>query len=167
MEMNADSVKEIALSQVVSVAIQGTVCAIDLIWVERVLPLLALQSLPGGHDSVAGLMDYHGDSCVVVDLATYLGRPGTKPYTLDTPIILCTDGLTRVGFIVDEVLQIDAVESTLMQMQRQFKESASFFLGEIRVSTGLVLLLDMQRLLTFNFIAKQPSGDDHHLERLV
>ena len=61
--------------QVLRVRIKDVLCAIDLRWVERVVPMVALQAVPGAPNYLIGFMDYHGSSILVVDLGLWYSGP--------------------------------------------------------------------------------------------
>lgn len=63
----------VAMLKVIRVRVQDTHYAIALKYVECVLPLMELQPVPGGADYLVGLMNYHSNSLVVVDLGMWLG----------------------------------------------------------------------------------------------
>ena len=149
------------LRQVLRVRIQDTQCAIDLAQVERVLPLVELQQVPGGPPHLAGLMNYRGESLAVVDLGIWLGMQDAQPYSLDTPIVLCREAGLRVAFVVSEAMQIEAAESAAVQMQAAFEQGEAAFTASLNLTSGLALLLDMRRIMTHNFAAagaRIPAG---------
>ena len=151
----------LSADQVLRVSLQETQFVIDLALVERVISIVALQQLPGAPSYFVGLMDYHGDSIPVVDLGLWLGSDADEPYNLETPIVLCGDGKNRIGFIVDKVLQVETIGANTPQMIRAFKDASSPFLAALSSDTGLSLLLDMKRILTFNFASANASLPTH------
>lgn len=139
--------------QVLRLRLQDIQCAIDLCFVERVFPLVAVQQVPGGPRYLAGLMNYRGESLALVDLGIWLGLTGGEPYSLDTPIILCHDGQTRVGFVVSEVLQAEAAAAGSVQMESTFAGTVSPFIAALNTASGQALLLDMRRIMQLDFSA--------------
>lgn len=137
--------------QILRLRLQEMQCAIDLCFVERVFPLVAVQQVPGGPRYLAGLMNYRGESLAVVDLGIWLGMADGAPYSLDTPIVLCHDGQTRVGFVVSEVLQAEAAAAGSVQMENTFAGTASPFIAALNSASGQALLLDMRRIMQLNF----------------
>lgn len=146
-----------ALCQALRISIDGIQCVIELALVERVIPLLALQQVPGAPHYLVGLMNYHGESIAVVDLGLWLGVENSESYTLDTPIVLCRNGDDRVGFVVDQVIQSESVEASTPQMQMTFEEAGSPFLAALNSETGLSLLLNMPFILKRNFASHSSS----------
>jgi len=137
--------------QVLRVLLRGVQCAIDLDYIERVLPLVALQPIPGGPHHLVGIMNYRGLSLPVVDLGAWLGIKGAESYHIDTPILLCSNRQTRIGFVVNEVAQIETTEASALQLQAAFSNSRSAFAGSLNTAAGLALLLDMGQIMAFNF----------------
>lgn len=139
--------------QVLRLRLQNIQCAIDLCFVERVFPLVAVQQVPGGPQYLAGLMNYRGESLALVDLGIWLGLTVGEPYSLDTPIILCHDSQTRVGFVVSEVLQVVTALAGSVQMENIFAGTALPFIAALNSESGQTLLLDMQRIMQLDFSA--------------
>jgi purine-binding chemotaxis protein CheW len=137
--------------QVLRVLLRRVQCAIYLDYIERVLPLPALQQIPGAPHHLVGIMNYRGLSLPVVDLGAWLGIEGKESYHVDTPILLCNDRQTRVGFVVSEVMQIEQTDGATVQLQTAFSNSGSPFSASLNTAAGLALLLDMEQIMKFNF----------------
>ncbi len=142
---------DLHIRQVLHVKVQNAPCVISLSLVERVISLVALQPTPGAPTYLVGLMDYHGKSVPVVDLSLWFGQEDNTPYTLDTPIVICSDGQHYVGFIVDQVLHVETVLDATLQMVSVFEDASLPFLAVLQLESGLSLLLDMPGMLTLNF----------------
>ncbi len=143
--------------QVLRIGVQDMQCAIDLDLVERVFPLMELRQVPGGPHYLAGLMNYHGESLAVVDLSLWLGKTEAKAYNIDTPVVLCNDGQLRVGFVVNQVMGSQEAATGTVQMQDAFDGDETPFLASLDTVAGMVLLLDMRRIMKLNFIAPGSS----------
>jgi purine-binding chemotaxis protein CheW len=148
---NEVAVTGLSIRQVLRVRIQDAQCVIDLALVERVISIVALKPLPGAPSHLVGLLDYHGESIPIVDLGMWLGQVNNTPYTLDTPMVLCSDGQHKVGFIVDQVLHVETISDATLQMVSTFEDASSPFLAALKLESGLSLLLDMPRMLNLNF----------------
>lgn len=140
-----------AMLQIIRVRVQDTHYAIALKYVECVLPLMELQPVPGGADYLVGLMNYHGNSLVVVDLSMWLGLQSPTKYHLNTPLVICGDRCPHIALVVDEVMQVEGVQSSAVHMQDLFKEGNAPFGASLSLDSGMVLLLDMPRILNINF----------------
>lgn len=113
----------------------------------KILPLMALQALPGGPPHLVGLMNLHGEGVPVVDIAACLDLKRRRHYDLDTSILLCDSGGKRGGLIVDEVLGIATVRESVPQMESLFREALPLFSAAIPAKGGLSLELDLEHVL--------------------
>jgi chemotaxis signal transduction protein len=148
-----NAVNAMSTQQVLQIRVQGKLYAIDLSFVECVLPLMELHHVSGRVPYLTGLMDYRGKNIAVIDLGLWLKFNATDSYNLDTPIIVCSDGQVQVAFVVNEVMQVEIVKPEAVQTQDSFEEKNSPFKALLNLSSGKVLLLDMQRFFGFNFIS--------------
>lgn len=140
-----------AVDQILRFNTHGTQYAIDLNFVECVVPIMELQYVPGSPHYLAGLMNYHGKTLPVLDLGLWLGHDAMGSFNLDTPIIICGDTQHRIAFIVESVLSIEPVKPGAIQMQNAFAVNQSPFKASLNLTTGLVLLLDVGHMLRINF----------------
>lgn len=140
-----------AMLQIIRVRVQDTHYAIALKYVECVLPLMELQPVPGGADYLVGLMNYHGNSLVVVDLSMWLGLQSPAMYHLNTPLVVCGDSCAQIALVVDEVMQVEGVQPSAIHMRDLFKEGNAPFEASLSLDSGITLLLDMPRILNINF----------------
>lgn len=124
---------------------------LDLEHVERVLPLVMLQPVPQGPDSLAGLMNLHGRNIPVIDLGARLGLADIPAYTADTPLIICKHEGLETGLIVSEVLGIEPIRHEAVQMADEFDQSRTLFLASVYTSHGLALLLDIEQTLQIDW----------------
>ncbi|NGZ88227.1 chemotaxis protein CheW [Duganella aceris] len=117
--------------------------------VVRVLPLLELKHVPLAPDSVAGLMDFHGQSVPVIDLCRAAGMPSGEDH-FDTRIIVAdyhapegTDHL--LGLRAERVLGVQDVN------EAQLSDSgvrAAPFLGQVASDRqGMLQLVELDQLL--------------------
>lgn len=137
--------------QILPVFIHGDQYAIDLIFVESVLPLMSLQQAPNNIHYLAGLMDYRGKNIPVVDLGMWLGIKPTGPYNLDTPVVVCRNGQKKAAFIVSDVMQVEVVEARSIMTQNTFEENDVPIETTMNLNTHQVPLFDMKRILAMNF----------------
>jgi chemotaxis-related protein WspB len=117
--------------------------------VVRVLPLLELKHLPLAPDSVAGLMDFHGQSVPVIDLCRASGLPSGEDH-FDTRIIVADyhtpEGTNHLlGLRAERVLGVQEVS------EAQLTDSgvrAAPFLGAVASDThGMLQLVELEQLL--------------------
>ncbi len=139
--------------QVLHFLLQNVRFCMDVQYIEKILPLVFLETVPNSPAYLAGLMNLTGKSIPVIDLAMRLGFTPNKPYRLTTPILLCTDG-AQAGLIIDEVLGLADVEEEIMQMREEFNNASSLFIAAIALDTGVSLLINMERILDFRLSSK-------------
>lgn len=122
-------------------------CAIDLSEVERVYLFMELIQVPGRPDYCAGLMNYHGQGIAVIDLGSWLGMGPMRPYSLETPVILCRLGAQRLAFIVSEVTGVERAPVDAIRRLADPGASHSPFRAVASLPDGLVMLLDTAGIL--------------------
>jgi purine-binding chemotaxis protein CheW len=137
--------------QILSIRLQKNQYAIDLIFVECVLPLTALQPIANSADYLMGLMDYRGKNIPVIDLGLWLGMKSTESYNLDTPIIVCRNGHKQTAFVVSDVLQVEVTDSDSIKTKSTFEESNANFEATVNLKSHKALLFDMKHILSCKF----------------
>lgn len=134
----------------------GEACfSVPLAFVERVVPLMSLQTIPGGPAHLAGLLNYHGESVCVVDLAIWLGTAGCQRYHVDTPMLICRSGQTAVAFIVNEVIGVKQHVGDATHLHDQLQHGHLPFVATINDAEGVALLVDIERVLQCNFLSAE------------
>jgi chemotaxis-related protein WspB len=124
--------------------------ALPLAQVARVLPAVALKSLPLADAAVAGLMDLHGQAVPVIDLVQLAGLP-PSPLCVDSRIVVVhyrlPDGSVRdLGLLAEHVLGIVAVAEQDLQPPGV---QAAPFLGKVASDAqGIVQLVETEQLLS-------------------
>jgi purine-binding chemotaxis protein CheW len=135
-----------------SFLLQDVHCCIDLQFIEKVLLLPLLEVVPGSPHYLAGLMNLRGVGVPIIDLALRLGLSRSECYALDTPILLCFDGVHRAGLLVDKIIGLIDIEQGLLQMHEEFEKSHSPFEGVITFEAGISLLINISRVLEFSLM---------------
>lgn len=91
--------------------VNKTRVCLDIKWIKKILPLVQLEMMPNSPDYVVGLLNLANQSIPVIDLGALLHLNRTSLYTLNTPILLCSDGINDVGLLIDSVLTLEASEA--------------------------------------------------------
>ncbi|MCE3264857.1 MAG: chemotaxis protein [Pseudoduganella sp.] len=117
--------------------------------VRRVLPLLELKGMPLAPDSVAGLMNLHGDPVPVIDLSRISGGAPSRQH-FDTRIVVAD--YTAPGGIVHALgLMAERVQGVQDVQERALAPSgvqAAPFLGRVAGDAqGMVQLVELDALL--------------------
>jgi len=139
--------------QVMRLIVQKARLCVDIQYVQKILPLPMLETIPGSPKDVAGLMNVAGASVPVIDLALRLGLVRDQSYSMDMPIVLCTHHDKTIGWLVDAVLGLAIVHSDNLQMQADFSSDAAW-LAVVGIDSELFFLLNMQRLLASGLSAE-------------
>jgi chemotaxis signal transduction protein len=95
---------------------------------------------------VAGIMNYAGYSLPVIDLAIRLGMI-SRPYTLDTPIIVCRHEQQRIAVIVQDIIGVQTLNGPELQLGAQFARYDTAVRASAHTAQGLALLLDVAWLM--------------------
>lgn len=117
--------------------------------VRRVLPLLELKGIPLAPDSVAGLMNLHGDPVPVIDLSRIGGGAPSRLH-FDTRIVVvdytAPDGaLHALGLMAERV---QGVQDVAQQDLAPSGVQAADFLGRVAGDAhGMVQLVEVNALL--------------------
>ncbi len=120
---------------------------LPIAYVSKILPLMLLEAVPNSPFFVVGLMNHAGKSIPVLDLAARLGLNRDQPYSLDTPLLLCSSGSQELALLADRILGLTDVAENSLQMSEQFDPATSLFLGSIAIGSELFLRLNAERIL--------------------
>jgi len=124
----------------------------------KVVPIVLFQYIPEAPAYLRGLITLGGKSVPVIDLAVRMGENNPHHYTIDTPVVLCTDGRKQVGLIVDEVIGVETADEKDLQMRPLFKkEHEPALKAVINTTRGLSLLLDVGNVLDIDLSAADPA----------
>ena len=123
--------------------------AADVFSVERVLRYVAPNSVPDVPEWIEGVLEHRGQVIPVVDLRRRIGVPAGDA-TADTRIIVLTTTDGWIGAIVDAVHEVAAVPSSAVAAPPPLFRglSAEFVSGIAKVREQLVVVLDVDRVLT-------------------
>ncbi len=138
----------------------GLLLCVPLENVERVLPLVEWQPVPGAADFLRGLLNVHGEAVPVIDLGVRLGHRAHPRYDLDTPILLCRANGRSAGLIVSEVAGVVDIDAERGQVVQLFGEGDLPFVAAFDTANGLSLLLNLNRILDFRLDSIAPGYTD-------
>ncbi len=136
---------------------QGVHFCIDLNYISKVFPLMAIEPIPGSPHYVAGLMNLAGHSIPVIDFIMSIGLKRNKHYSLDTPILYCKNENHELGMIVDSVIGLDFINEAAIQMQDQFNDTNSPFIGTVVLNNDITLFINMGEILKTNLVRVNPN----------
>lgn len=123
------------------------VFGINVLKIKEILPCPTLTHLPQSHPHVKGVAELRGQAVPVVDLSQAIGRI-SLPYGKDSEskVIITEFNRKHQGFIVSGVERI---------LEREWKDvlpaplgaTHSYITGVINTPTGLVQIIDVERVL--------------------
>src|ERR1044072_7892515 len=90
--------------------LQDTQLCVNVRYIEKILPLPLLQTVPASPVYLAGLMNLKNKCVPILDLALCLGLARNQLYPLNILVLLCSDGMNKLGLIVDKVLGLSEID---------------------------------------------------------
>ena len=145
------NVRQAAVPQVqlVTFRVGGEEFGLDVFQVHEILRYTEPTAMPKAPAFVEGVLDVRGTLVPVVDLRKRFELPEVT-YGDDTRIILVDFQSERLGLIVDEVSEVLRVPETSVAPPPQFVRglAAEFIRGIVRLESRLVVLLDLERILS-------------------
>jgi purine-binding chemotaxis protein CheW len=122
--------------------------ALDLGRVRRAIRVVAITPLPGAPAIVLGIVNLAGEVIPVVDLRTRFERP-PKSISLSDQLVVATTQKRTVALLVDETTGVLVDGSTASAPGGPVIPSGLELVdGVVRLKDGLVLIHDLDRLLS-------------------
>lgn len=140
--------------------LQDVQVCMDLAYLEKILPLPLLETVPACPVYFVGLMNLKNKCIPVLDLAICTGLLREEIYPLNIPILLCSNGIHQVGLIVDKVLGLNTVDEKHIEVHEEFTSSKSPFYGAVTLETGVSLLLDINWVFALNLAQPVEYGQE-------
>ncbi|HEU4558381.1 MAG TPA: chemotaxis protein CheW [Longimicrobium sp.] len=145
------NVRQAAVPQVqlVTFRIGGEEFGLDVFQVHEILRYQEPTAMPKAPAFVEGVLDVRGALVPVIDLRKRFEVHELR-YDDDTRIVLVDFQGERLGLIVDEVSEVLRVAETAVTPPPQYVKglAAEFIRGIVRLEGRLVVLLDLDRILS-------------------
>ena len=145
------NVRQAAVPQVqlVTFTVGGEEFGLDVFQVHEILRYQEPTPMPKSPAFVEGVLDVRGTLVPVVDLRKRFEAHDLR-YDDDTRIVLVDFQGERLGLIVDEVSEVMRVAETAVAPPPQYVKglAAEFIRGIVRLDARLVVLLDLDRILS-------------------
>jgi purine-binding chemotaxis protein CheW len=141
--------------------------ALDILRIKEIIRPQRLTPVPKAPSFIEGVINLRGVVIPVVDLRKRFDQP-TLGSDRKTRIIICALSGKIIGLMVDEVAEVRRYSRQELQPAPKFLKGkgAEFFLGVCRRDDDLVMLLDLEKILSsdeqidLEKIEKPPSGPE-------
>lgn len=146
--------------------LEREVYGIGILSVQEIIGMLPVTRVPRTAGFVRGVINLRGRVIPVVDLRLKFGMDG-KDDTEVTCIIVVqlrvADRALTMGLIVDEVSEVVNILAEQIQPPPEFgaETNTEFLLGMGRIGDRVVMLLDVEKVLTSHELAAVCSATDH------
>lgn len=150
-EVSAEALEEFAsaretLTQAVTFQLEGQLYGLPIEVVQEIQQLVEFSPMPDAAPALLGLIDLRGLVVPAIDLRVLVGLE-PKDFSLQTPMVFCRVREHVVCLVVDEVEDVIDLPATGLQPPSGLYSLADKLLGMCRLPQGLVLLLDIDRLV--------------------
>jgi len=130
--------------------------------VERVVRVVAITPLPGGPPFILGVINVQGRVMPVLDLRQRFGLP-ERPLELSDHLLITRQNGRDLALLVDSAGEVRDCPAPLLTEAVELLPDLPFLAGVVKLPDGLILLQDLEALLTPNeaqAIQELISGDD-------
>ena len=145
------NVRQAAVPQVqlVTFRVGGEEFGLDVFSVHEILSYQQPTAMPRAPEFVEGVLDVRGTLVPIVDLRRRFETPRVV-YDQDTRIVLVDFGGERLGLVVDSVTEVLRAPETAVSPPPAYIRglAAEFVRGIVRVGERLVVLVDLDRILS-------------------
>jgi purine-binding chemotaxis protein CheW len=123
--------------------------ALDIMRIKEIIRPQRLTPVPKAPPFIEGVINLRGAVVPVVDLRKRFEQPATAPER-QTRILICALAGKIIGLMVDEVAEVRRYTRQEIQPAPQFLrgQGSGFFLGVCRREDQLVMLIDLERILS-------------------
>jgi len=135
--------------QVVAFKVGREDFGVDVKKVDGVISLVDITRMPRAPQFVEGIINLRGQIVAVVDLANRLGIESTERGAA-TRIVVVEAQDVKVGLVVEspEVINISQEDIEASPMLATSDVNASFIMGVVKLGDRLLILLDVDRVLS-------------------
>jgi purine-binding chemotaxis protein CheW len=146
-EWDDDAVEETpGESQAVTFTLGGQLYGLPIEVVQEIQQLVEFTPMPDVAPALVGLVDIRGAVVPAIDLRVLVGME-SRPMTLQTPMVFCRVRGHVVCLIVDGVEDVVDLPDGGLQPPSGLYSISDRMLGMCRLPQGLLLMLDIERLV--------------------
>lgn len=137
------------VSQWVTFIVDGETYGVNVMQVQEVLPLSEIAPVPGAPPFVLGIINLRGNVVTVVDTRMRFGLPPRETDDDTRIVVVETEGQVA-GILVDGVAEVTYVRDNEVDTAPNVgnDESARYIQGVVSREKDLLILVDVNRLLT-------------------
>lgn len=141
--------KDQAFDRYIRFSLSDDEYAIPLLKVREVIAVPEITPVPQTPAYFLGIINLRGQVITVIDLRIKLGLKADRGEEM--AVIITDLGNTGVGIVVDSINSVltPKIEEIAEKPNFSHNKAAEYITGVYRKETGLVLLLDINRLLSF------------------
>ena len=132
--------------QAVTFRLDNQIYGLPLEVVQEIQQLVEFTPMPDAAPALVGLIDLRGVVVPGIDLRVLVGLP-PHTFTLETPMVFCRVRGHVVCLIVDSVEDVVDLPVDALQPPSALYSLADRMIGMCRLPQGLVLLLDIDRVV--------------------
>jgi purine-binding chemotaxis protein CheW len=145
------NVRQAAVPQVqlVTFRVGGEEFGLDVFAVHEIIRYAGVTPVPRAPEFVEGVLNVRGTVVPVVDLRRRF-EVAERPFDEETRIVLAEYGGERLGLVVDSVTEVLRAPETAISAPPAYIRgiAAEFVRGIVRLEARLVILLDLERILS-------------------
>lgn len=127
--------------------LDGQRYALDLARVRECLRVVAVTPLPGAPSIVLGAIDLRGAVVPVIDLRERFNKPG-RDIRLSDHLVIAETGRRTVALLVDEATGVLEASAESCAPASDLLPGLDLIAGTVKLDDGLVLIHDLERLLS-------------------
>lgn len=124
--------------------------AADIMQIREIILCRKVTHIPKAPDFIEGIINLRGRVIPVIDMRKRLGLPAIEQTRAARIIVMKFQDRKRVGIIVDSVVNVIRIKEGEMQAAPKIAKGieSEYLKGIVRVGDELVLVLDMEKVLT-------------------
>jgi purine-binding chemotaxis protein CheW len=150
--MSFDDIEESGNDQVIQLVtfrLQDETYGINVMHVQEVLRITEIAPVPGAPEYVLGIINLRGNVVTVIDTRLRFGLPDDEATDASRIVIIESDKQV-VGIMVDAVAEVVELKESQIDAAPNVgnEESSRYIQGIATLEKGLLIVVDLQKLLT-------------------
>lgn len=135
---------------------------LDIDIVKEIIAMMNTTPVPKTPEYIQGVMNLRGNIIPVVNLRKKFGMENKESNDRTAIVIVSIEG-TSIGFIVDRVEEVMAVEKSQFSKPPNFdtKIDSEFISKMVRTESGVVMILDLKKVFDKDELSFFESLDDN------